>query len=106
MAVGTETMQVFEPATEQVLTELPRAGVEEAEEPVSRANAAFPGWRDVAPGDRAKLLRRLARALEAKVEELAQLEARNVGKPISHAREEGGSDVDVFDYYNGQPPRL
>jgi acyl-CoA reductase-like NAD-dependent aldehyde dehydrogenase len=104
--VGTETMQVFEPATEQVLTELPRAGVEEADEAVSRANAAFPGWRDVAPGDRAKLLRRLARALEAKVEELAQLEARNVGKPISDAREEVGSVVDVFDYYAGAPERL
>ena len=106
MAVGTETMQVFEPATEQVLTELPRAGVEEADEAVSRANAAFPGWKDVAPGDRAKLLRRLARALEAKVEELAQLEARNVGKPISDAREEVGSVVDVFDYYAGAPERL
>ena len=106
MAVGTETMQVFEPATEQVLTELPRAGVEEADEAVSRANAAFPGWKDVAPGDRAKLLRRLARALEGKVEELAQLEARNVGKPISDARGEVGSVVDVFDYYAGAPERL
>jgi len=106
MAVGTETMQVFEPATEQVLTELPRAGVEEADEAISRANAAFPGWKDVAPGDRAKLLRRLARALEGKVEELAQLEARNVGKPISDARGEVGSVVDVFDYYAGAPERL
>src|SRR5215213_10187789 len=88
MAVSTETMQVFEPATEQVLAELPRAGAEEADEAVARAKAAFPAWRDVAPGDRAKLLRRLARAVEGKVEELAQLEARNVGKPISDARGE------------------
>ena len=86
MAVSTETMQVFEPATEQVLAELPRAGAEEADEAVARAKAAFPAWRDVSPGDRAKLLRRLARVLEGKVEELAQLEARNVGKPISDAR--------------------
>ena len=106
MAVSTETMQVFEPATEQVLAELPRAGVEEANEAVARAKAAFPAWRDVAPGDRAKLLRRLARAVEGKVEELAQLEARNVGKPISDARGEVGSVVDVFDYYAGAPERL
>ena len=106
MAVSTETMQVFEPATEQVLAELPRAGVEEADEAVARAKAAFPAWRDVAPGDRAKLLRRLARAVEGKVEELAQLEARNVGKPISDARGEVGSVVDVFDYYAGAPERL
>jgi acyl-CoA reductase-like NAD-dependent aldehyde dehydrogenase len=106
MAVSTETMQVFEPATEQVLAELPRAGAEEADEAVARAKAAFPAWRDVAPGDRAKLLRRLARAVEGKVEELAQLEARNVGKPISDARGEVGSVVDVFDYYAGAPERL
>ena len=106
MAVSTETMQVFEPATEQVLAELPRAGVEEADEAVARAKAAFPAWRDVAPGDRAKLLRCLARAVEGKVEELAQLEARNVGKPISDARGEVGSVVEVFDYYAGAPERL
>jgi acyl-CoA reductase-like NAD-dependent aldehyde dehydrogenase len=106
MAVSTETMQVFEPATEQVLAELPRAGVEEADEAVARAKGAFPAWRDVTPGDRAKLLRNLARVLEEQVEELAQLEARNVGKPISDARGEIGSVVDVFDYYAGAPERL
>jgi len=99
-------MQVYEPATEQVLAELPRAGVEQADEAVARAKAAFPAWRDVSPGDRAKLLRRLARVLEEKVEELAQLEARNVGKPISDARGEVGSVVDLFDYYAGAPERL
>jgi acyl-CoA reductase-like NAD-dependent aldehyde dehydrogenase len=106
MAVSTETMQVFEPATEQVLAELPRAGLEDADGTVARAKAAFPAWRDVAPGDRAKLLRRLARTLEERVEELAQLEARNVGKPISDARGEVGMVVDVFDYYAGAPERL
>jgi acyl-CoA reductase-like NAD-dependent aldehyde dehydrogenase len=106
MAVSTETMQVFEPATEEVLAELPRAGVEEADEAVARAKAAFPAWKAVTPGDRAKLLRRLARVVEDKVEELAQLEARNVGKPISDARGEVGSVVDVFDYYAGAPERL
>jgi acyl-CoA reductase-like NAD-dependent aldehyde dehydrogenase len=106
MAATAETMQVFEPATEQVLAELPRAGAEDVDEVVARAKAAFPAWRAVSPGDRAKLLRRLARVIEGKVEELAQLEARNVGKPISDARGEVGSVVDVFDYYAGAPERL
>ncbi|HKP09675.1 MAG TPA: aldehyde dehydrogenase family protein [Gaiella sp.] len=104
--MSTDTMRVFEAATEQVLAELPRAGVEEADEAVARAKAAFPAWRDVSPADRAKLLRRLARVLDGTVEELAQLEARNVGKPISDARGEVGSVVDVFDYYAGAPERL
>jgi acyl-CoA reductase-like NAD-dependent aldehyde dehydrogenase len=106
MAATAETMQVFEPATEHVLAELPRAGAEDVDEVVARAKAAFPAWRAVSPGDRAKLLRRLARVIEGKVEELAQLEARNVGKPISDARGEVGSVVDVFDYYAGAPERL
>src|SRR5215210_7942954 len=106
MAVSTDTMQVFEPATEQVLAELPRAGAEEADEAVARAKEAFPAWRDVTPGDRGKLLRNFARAIDERLEELATLEARNVGKPISDARGEVGMVVDVFDYYAGAPERL
>ena len=106
MAVSTETMQVFEPATEEVLAELPRAGAEEADEAVARAKEAFPAWRAVSPSDRGKLLRNLARVIDESLEELARLEARNVGKPISDARGEVGIVVDVFDYYAGAPERL
>ena len=56
--------QVVEPATEQVIAEVPRAGVEETDAAVARAKEAFPAWRAVAPGDRAALLHRLADALE------------------------------------------
>ena len=99
-------MQVFEPATEQVLAELPRASAEDADAAIARAKAAFPAWRAVTPADRAKLLRRLARTIEESLEELATLEARNVGKPISDARGEIGMVVHVFDYYAGAPERL
>ncbi len=106
MAVSTETMQVFEPATEQVLAELTRASREDADAAIARAKEAFPAWRAVKPGDRAKLLRSLAREIEGSLEELATLETRNVGKPISDARGEVGMVVDVFDYYAGAPERL
>jgi acyl-CoA reductase-like NAD-dependent aldehyde dehydrogenase len=106
MAVSTDTMQVFEPATEEVLAELPRAGAEEADQAVARAKEAFPAWRAVKPDERAKVLRKLARAIEGSLEDLAVLEARNVGKPIADARGEVGMVVDVFDYYAGAPERL
>jgi acyl-CoA reductase-like NAD-dependent aldehyde dehydrogenase len=99
-------MQVFEPATEQVLAELPRASAADADAAIARAKEAFPAWRAVTPGERAKLLRRLARTIEDSLDELATLEARNVGKPISDARGEVGMVVDVFDYYAGAPERL
>ena len=94
-------MTVLEPATEAVLAEIPRAGVEEADAAVARAKAAYPGWRAIAPPDRAKLLFGLADALEARKEELAVLEARNAGKPIGDARGEMGMVVDTFRFYAG-----
>ena len=102
----TQTLSIIEPATEAVLEEVPRAGTEEADAAVARAKAAFGGWRDVAPADRAKLLHRLASRLEEAHEELAQLEARNAGKPIQDARGEMGMVVDTFRYYAGMPERI
>ena len=106
MAVSTETMQVFEPATEQVLAELPQAGVEETDAAIASAREAFPAWRAIAPGARAELLRGVAGLVRDRAEDLARLEARNVGKPISDARGEVGMVADVFDYYAGAPERL
>ncbi len=106
MSTTTDALQVIEPATEQVLAELPHATAEDADAAIARAKAAFPAWRDVTPGDRGKVLRRIAVAIEERAEDLALLEARNVGKPISDARGEVGMVVDTFHYYAGAPERL
>jgi acyl-CoA reductase-like NAD-dependent aldehyde dehydrogenase len=99
-------IEVIEPATERVMAEVPRAGVEEVDTAVARAKAAFPAWRAVAPADRAKLLRDLADAIEGRHEELAQLEARNAGKPIGDARGEMEMVAETYRYYAGAPERL
>jgi len=99
-------LKVLEPATEEVMTEVPQAGPDEADAAIAKAKAAFPAWRAVAPGERAALLRRIAAAVRDHAEELARLEARNVGKPISDAHAEVGMVADVFDYYAGAPERL
>jgi acyl-CoA reductase-like NAD-dependent aldehyde dehydrogenase len=100
------TIDVFDPATEQVMAEVPRAGAEETDAAVARANAAYEGWRAVAPGDRAKLLDRLANAVEERGDDLATLEARNAGKPIGDARGEIQMVADTFRYYAGGVERL
>jgi betaine-aldehyde dehydrogenase len=100
------TLAVIEPATERVLAEVPQAGPEEADVAVARAKAAFPGWRAVTPRDRGRTLGALADALDAELEALAQLEARNAGKPIGDARGEMGMVVETFRYYAGAPERL
>ena len=92
---------VLNPATEETIAELPEVGVEDTDEAVARARAAFPAWRAVAPADRARLLRRLASLVEEHAEELARIESQNVGKPISGARGEIGMVAEVFHFYAG-----
>jgi betaine-aldehyde dehydrogenase len=105
--VTTESIvRVLEPATEEVMAELPKAGPEEADAAIARAKGAFPAWRAVAPADRADLLRRISAGVRERLDDLARLEARNVGKPISDARGEVGMVADVFGYYAGAPERL
>jgi betaine-aldehyde dehydrogenase len=99
-------LAVVEPATEKVLAEIPRAGVEDVDVAVARAREAYPAWRAVAPSDRAKLLLRLSASIADHHEELAVLEARNAGKPIGDARDEMGMVADTFRYYAAAPERL
>jgi betaine-aldehyde dehydrogenase len=95
------TLNVVNPANEETIATLERAGVEETDAAVERADAAFPAWRAVAPADRARLLRRVATTVEEHLEDLALLETRNVGKPIADARGEIGMVADVFHFYAG-----
>ena len=97
---------VINPATEDVIAEVPRTPVEQVDEIIATARAAFPGWRDVAPGDRARLLRRFAELVDAHLEELAALEVRNSGHTISNARWEADNVRDVLHFYAGAPERL
>ncbi|HWO49497.1 MAG TPA: aldehyde dehydrogenase family protein [Solirubrobacterales bacterium] len=99
-------IEVIEPASAEVMAEVPRAGVEEVDDAVARAKAAFPAWRAVDPGERAKLLHGLADRLGESADDLAVLEARNAGKPIGDARGEIAMVVDCFRYYAAAPERL
>ncbi len=99
-------LEILNPATEEVVERLEPATAEDADAAVARAKKAFPAWRDVEPADRSRLLRRLADALEADKENLAQLESRDTGKPINDARGEMGMVSDTFHYYAGMPERL
>ena len=92
---------VLNPATEEPITELPSPTAEDTDAAVARAKAAFPGWRAVAPADRARLLRRVATLVEEHHEELARIESANVGKPIAGARAEVGMVAEVFHFYAG-----
>src|SRR5918912_1490164 len=99
-------LEILNPATEEVVERLEPATEGDADAAVARAREAFPAWRDLEPDDRSRLLRRLADALDAEHENLAQLESKNTGKPIGDSRAEMGMVAETFYYYAGMPEKL
>jgi acyl-CoA reductase-like NAD-dependent aldehyde dehydrogenase len=95
------SLTVLNPATEEPVAELDEAGVEDADAAVRAAREAFPAWAAVPPPHRARMLRELAGLVEQHAEELALLETRNVGKPISDSRGEVAMVAEVFHFYAG-----
>ena len=83
-----ETMEVLNPATGETIAEVPHASAEDVDRAVQAAKNALPEWLETTPGERAEMLLKLADAIDEHTEELAELESRNVGKPLSYARDE------------------
>ena len=102
----TDTYTVVNPATAQPVTDVELADEARADAVIERAHEAFASWREVAPGERAALLRRFASVVDDHVEELAELEVRNAGHTWGNARWEAGNVRDCLNYYAGAPERL
>jgi acyl-CoA reductase-like NAD-dependent aldehyde dehydrogenase len=98
-------MLIINPATEEVLADVEPADAAEVDRAVERARRAYESWRDVAPGDRARLLRRFADLVDEHRDELALLELTNSGHPIGNARWEAGAVRDVLHFYAAAPER-
>ena len=97
---------VINPATAELVTTVQLVGLRETDAAIDRAAHAFESWREVAPADRGRLLRRFADAVEGASEELAQLEVANSGHTIGNARWEAGNVRDVLTYYSAAPERM
>ena len=95
-------LAITNPATEETFAEVSSATADEIGQATEAGQVAFEsGWRDMPPGQRAELLHHLARRIGDNVEAIAQLETRNVGKPIGDARWEADAGAKVFEYYAG-----
>jgi aminobutyraldehyde dehydrogenase len=87
-AASGGTMEVLNPATAEVIAEVPECDAADVDRAVQAAKEALPEWLETTPGERAEVLLKLADVLDANAEELAEIESRNVGKPLSYARDE------------------
>jgi 1-pyrroline dehydrogenase len=82
------TMEVLNPATGEAIAEVPACTAADVDAAVEAAKQALPEWLDSTPAERAELLLKLADILDENTEELAEIESRNVGKPLGYARDE------------------
>ncbi len=89
-----------------MLRTIEHVSLEGVDDAIARAVTAQRRWAALAPVERANALRRFAAAVEGAIEELAWLEVRNSGHPISQARWEAGHVRDVLNYYSAAPERM
>ena len=82
------TTSIRNPATGEVLGTIPRMGAAETRRAIAAANAAWPAWRALTAGARAKILRRWFELILANQEDLAVLMTSEQGKPLAEARGE------------------
>lgn len=106
-AADGQVFKTLSPSTEEVLSEVARAGAEDVDRAVKAARRAFGPWSALPGAERAKYLFRIARIIQERSRELAVLETLDNGKPIKETRD---SDLPLvaahFFYYAGWADKL
>src|SRR5689334_2776776 len=101
-SVSGKRTTLINPATEEPFAEVAAADTVDLVSAIESAHRAWEsGWRDLSPGKRAETLFNVARALRDNLEQIAELETRQIGKPIGDARDESGLGARVFEFYAG-----
>jgi len=105
---ATATSDVVDPATGEVIARVPNADAEDVGSAVRAARTAFDDgpWKDATAQDRGRALFRLADLVRQRTAELAELEARNTGKPIVEAEFDIGDVATCFEYYGGLATKI
>ncbi len=107
VAADGGTINVIDPADGQVFTTIPRSDARDIDAAVQAASKAFHGpWGRFTATERGRVLSRLAAAILDRHAELAELECRDTGKPISQARVDITACARYFEYYGGAADKL
>ncbi len=81
-AADGRTLSLVDPSTGEVSGTSAASGAEDVDRAMRAAAAAFEGWRDKTPADRSLALLRIADAMEARADELVDIECGDTGKPV------------------------
>ena len=104
LVAGDDSIDVINPATEEVLAACPRASVNQLNEAVAAAKAAFPAWSARPIEERRQMIGKMADAMEGAKVELARLLTQEQGKPLAEAMGEG-ADIRIFAKPTSRPYR-
>jgi betaine-aldehyde dehydrogenase len=100
-AASGAVLESVDPSTEEVLGTFPDGDAEDVDRAVAAAREAAPAWRDLGWRRRAGLLRELSARIADQAEELARLDVRDSGNPLSGMRTDLSSTCDEIEYYAG-----
>ena len=103
-----DPFESYDPATAEPIALVDHAGPADVDRAVRAARAAFDDgrWNALRPSDRTRVLVKTAELIEARMEELVELEVRDNGKPAEKARSDITFGAATFRYYAGAPARL
>src|SRR5919204_6321526 len=102
----TESLPIYNPATGEVIEQVPLSGATEVDAAVQAAATAFETWSRVPVMERVRLMFRFKAELEAHFEELAAIVTRHHGKTLDEARGEVRRGIEVVDFACGAPTLL
>jgi betaine-aldehyde dehydrogenase len=102
------TLDVIDPSTTDVIARVPDAGAADVARAVGAARSAFDkgAWKETTAQERGRILFRIAEAVRARTDELAELECRNTGKPIVEAEFDIADVATCFEYYGGLATKI
>src|SRR5262245_4713567 len=98
-AQGRKSQPVVNPATEEVLGQLPHASAADLDRALAAAQRAWGEWRSLLPVARGKILKKAADLMRARAEEIARIATLEMGKSIHETRIEVQSSAEIFDWY-------
>lgn len=106
-AIDGKTFETINPATEEVITSVQEATEKDVDIAVAAARKAFEGpWKQVTPGDRGKMLTKLADLAEKNIDLLASVEALDNGKSFTMAKGDLGAVIGCLRYYGGWADKI
>src|SRR5881227_2271464 len=105
---SSKTFPVYDPATEEVIAQVPDSNADDVNRAVAAAKSAFEDgpWGSTTAQERGRVLFRLAEKIRSEIPRLAELEARNGGKPIVEAEFDINDVATCFEYYGGLATKI